>query len=462
MSGKSTMQNMTEGRPISHIMRFFFPLLLGMLFQQFYNLVDTAIVGQFLGAKALAAVGTTGSVNFLILGFCMGVCNGFSIPVAQKFGARDESGLRKIVANSVWLAIVFVVIMTVSVCLLCRDILMWMNTPADILDHSYSYIFVIFLGIPVTVLYNLLSGIMRALGDSKTPLIFLIISSLMNIVFDLIAILVLHMGVAGAAWATVLAQGTSGVMCLFYMKKKFPILKIRKEEWRLDRSCILWLCSMGIPMGLQFSITAIGSVILQTAVNGLGSVAVAAVASGGKIGMFFVCPSDAMGATMSTYAGQNLGAKKLDRVDSGVRICTGLALVYSAVCCLVLIFAGKYIAMLFIGDAGKEVEKELLEMIVTFLKWNSFFYFPVSLVNIFRLTIQGLGFGKLAMVAGVCEMIARSAVGFLFVPEFGYTAACLASPIAWVLADIFLIPAYFLVMRHLRKKIALSPVSVLQ
>lgn len=448
MNGKNTMQDMTEGRPISHILKFFFPLLFGMLFQQFYNLVDTAIVGKFLGPQDLAAVGATGSVNFLILGFCMGICNGFAIPVAQKFGARDESGLRKFVANSVWMAGAFAVVMTVSVCFLCRDILVWTDTPVDIIDRSVSYIFVIFLGIPVTILYNLLSGIMRALGDSRTPLIFLIISSLMNIVFDLIAILTLHMGVAGAAWATVLAQGISGVLCLFYMKKRFPILKLCKEEWRLNKDCIGRLCSMGIPMGLQYSITAIGSVILQAAVNGLGSVAVAAVASGGKIGMFFVCPSDALGSTMATYAGQNLGARKFDRVDSGIRICSGLALVYSIVICFVMIFAGKYLALLFVNGT----EKELIGMIVTFLKWNSFFYYFVALVNIFRFTIQGLGFGKLAMLAGVCEMIARSVAGFYFVPKLGYIAACLASPIAWVLADVFLIPAYFLVVRYLRKR----------
>ena len=205
MRRTSTMQDMTVGSPISHILKFFFPLLFGMLFQQFYNLVDTAIVGKFLGPQDLAAVGATGSVNFLILGFCMGVCNGFAIPVAQKFGAKDETSLRKFVANSVWLSILFAVVMTVSVCFLCRDILIWMDTPADILEGAYRYIFVIFLGIPVTYLYNLLSGIMRALGDSKTPLIFLVFSSVLNILFDLGAILLLHMGVAGAAWATVTA-----------------------------------------------------------------------------------------------------------------------------------------------------------------------------------------------------------------------------------------------------------------
>ncbi len=441
------MQDMTQGKPLSHILRFFFPLLFGMLFQQFYNLVDTAIVGKFLGPQDLAAVGATGSVNFLILGFCMGFCNGFAIPVAQRFGAKDESGLRRFVANSVWLAVIFALIITVVVCFLCQDILIWMKTPDDIIDRSFAYIFVIFLGIPVTVFYNLLSGFMRALGDSKSPLIFLVVSSLMNIAFDIVAIVILGAGVAGAAWATVIAQGISGVLCLIYMMRHFPILEIRREEWGLKGSCVGILCSMGIPMGLQYSITAIGSVILQTSVNGLGSMAVASITSGGKLSMFFCCPFDAMGSTMATYAGQNLGAGKLKRVDQGIRSCGGLALIYSVIACVVMIFAGKYLALLFVDST----EHDLIAMIVTFLKWNSFFYFPLALVNIIRFTIQGLGFGKLAMVAGVCEMIARAAFGFYFVPKLGFTAACLASPFAWILADLFLIPAYFLMVAHLRK-----------
>ena len=452
MKGNRSMQDMTEGRPISLILKFFFPLLFGMLFQQFYNLVDTAIVGKFLGPDDLAAVGATGSVNFLILGFCMGVCNGFSITVAQKFGAKDESGLRRFVANSVWLSVIFAAVMTVVVCILCRQILIWMDTPANILEGSYRYIFVIFLGIPVTYLYNLLSGIMRALGDSKTPLIFLILSSVLNILFDLGAILILHMGVTGAAWATVTAQAISGVLCLIYMKKKYTILKISKDEWKLNGSCIARLCGMGIPMGLQYSITAIGSVVLQTAVNRLGSTAVAAVASGGKLAMFFCCPFDAMGSTMSTYTGQNLGAQKLDRVDKGIFACSGLALVYSVIACAALLFTGQYLALLFVDGT----ETRLIEMIAAFLRWNCIFYFPLALVNIVRFTIQGLGFGKLAILAGVCEMAARSIVGFYFVPVFGFTAACLASPIAWILADVFLIPAYFLVVRHLKKELCIS------
>lgn len=449
MADKNTMQDMTAGNPTTHILKFFFPLLFGMLFQQFYNLVDTAIVGKFLGSGALAAVGATGSVNFLVIGFCMGVCNGFAIPVAQKFGAKDERGLRRFVANSVWLAIVFAAIMTVVVSLLCRNILIWMDTPEDIVDRAYSYIFVIFLGIPVTYLYNLLSGFMRALGDSRTPLIFLILSSLLNIGFDLAAILVFHLGVAGAAYATVLAQLISGVLCLIYMIKKFPILHIQKGEWRLNGYCVARLCGMGIPMGLQYSITAIGSVILQKSVNRLGSTIVAAIASGGKLSMFLCCPFDAMGSTMATYAGQNLGAKKLDRVDQGIFSCSRLALVYSLLACAVVFFTGKYMALLFV-DRG---ETELIGLIQTYLRWNGAFYFPLALVNIVRFTIQGLGFGKLAILAGVCEMAARSVVGFFFVPKLGFTAACTASPVAWILADAFLIPAYFLVVRYLKQHI---------
>ena len=276
------MKDMTKGSPIRLILGFAIPLFFGMLFQQFYNLVDMIIVGRFLGASALAAVGATGSINFMIIGFCMGVCNGFAIPVAQKFGAKDEKQLRYYVANSVWLSIIFAVVMTVTVSLLCRNILVWMDTPEDILDASYAYIIVIFIGIPVTYLYNLLSGIMRSLGDSKSPLIFLVISSVLNIAFDIIAIAGMHLGVAGAAGATVLAQAISGVCCLIYLIKKFPILRVHGEEWRWRGYFVARLCGMGIPMGLQYSITAIGSVILQTAVNGLGSVVVASMTADRK------------------------------------------------------------------------------------------------------------------------------------------------------------------------------------
>lgn len=443
------MKDMTKGSPIRLILGFAIPLLLGMLFQQFYNLVDMIIVGRFLGSSALAAVGSTGSINFMILGFCMGVCNGFAIPVAQKFGAKDEKQLRYYVANSIWLSIIFAVVMTIAVCALCRNILIWMDTPADIFDASYAYIIVIFMGIPVTYLYNLLSGFMRSLGDSKSPLIFLVISSVLNILFDVVAIAVFHLGVAGAAVATVLAQAISGISSLIYMIRKFPILRVHGEEWKWRGIFVSRLCSMGIPMGLQYSITAIGSVILQTAVNGLGSMAVAAMTAGGKLSMFFCCPFDAFGSTMATYAGQNLGAGKLQRVTKGMVQCSFLAAGYSIIAAIVMILFGKNLALLFVDST----EVELIANVAKLLVINSLFFIPLALVNIIRFAIQGLGFGKLAIFAGVAEMIGRSVVAFGFVAKFGFVAACLASPFAWILADVFLIPAYAYCIRKLRPMI---------
>lgn len=436
---------MTNGSPMKLILQFCIPLFFGMLFQQFYSMMDTVIVGKFLGVSALAAVGATGSINFMIIGFCMGVCNGFAIPVAQQFGAGDYHALRKYVANSAWLSIVFAGVMTAAVCVLCRRILLWMNTPADILDGAYSYIFVIFLGIPVIYLYNLLSGIIRSLGDSKSPLIFLIFSSVLNIILDMVLILVFHMGVSGAAWATVISQAISGVACLIYMIKRFDILKMSRDEWRADGIYVKNLCNMGIPMGLQYSITAIGSVILQTSVNTLGSLAVAAIAAASKIGMFFCCPFDAMGSTMATYAGQNVGAGRLERVSRGMKSTCVLGLVYSVLAFLVLAFFGKTIALLFVSPS----EHAILQDVNSYLVITAAFFFPLALVNIVRFTIQGLGFSRFAILAGVCEMAARSLVGLGFVPVFGYIAACFASPVAWICADLFLIPAYLYVMKKL-------------
>ncbi len=447
---KSVTKDMTVGSPIRLILQFCIPLFFGMLFQQFYNMMDMLIVGQFLGVQALASVGATGSVNFMIIGFCMGVCNGFAIPVAQRFGAGDYHSLRKYVANSVWLSIAFAGVMTIAVCVLCRQILLWMNTPLDIIDGSYRYIFVIFLGIPTVYLYNLLSGIIRSLGDSKSPLFFLVFSSILNIVLDIVLILAFHMGVAGAAWATVISQLVSGAACLFYMMRRFEILKMAKDEWRIDSNCVGVLCNMGIPMGLQYSITAIGSVILQAAVNSLGSMSVAAVAAGSKISMFFCCPFDAMGSTMATYAGQNVGAGKLERISMGMKSTCLLGFGYSILACIVLVCFGETVALLFVDPS----ETQIIQQVSWFLAANSAFYFPLALVNIVRFTIQGLGFSKSAIFAGVCEMVARSVVAMAFVPIFGYAAIIFANPAAWIFADLFLIPAYLYVMKWLRSAIS--------
>ena len=445
-------KDMTQGSPMKLILGFSVPLLFGYLFQQFYSLVDTLIVGRYLGVDALAAVGSTGSLNFLVIGFCMGVCNGFAIPLSHKFGAGDHRGMREFMVNGVYLSAVFAVVMTLVTVLFCRPILQWMHTPDNIIDGAYIYIVIIFAGIPVTYLYNLVSGIIRSMGDSKTPVVFLTLASVINIVLDLVFILNFHMGVAGAALATVLSQAISGVGCVVYSMKRFEILHTEKEERRVNFSHMRTLCGMGIPMGLQYSITAIGSVILQSAVNTLGSAAVAAMTAGGKISMFFCCAYDALGSTMATYAGQNVGAKKLERIGSGLKSCSILGIGYSVLAFAVLFFASDELAMFFVESS----EAAVIADVRIFLLFNSAAYILLAFVNIVRFLIQGMGYSKFAILAGVFEMVARTLVGFAFVPKFGFVAACIANPIAWIFADAFLFPAYAHVYKRTKKLLNLA------
>lgn len=445
---KDTTKKLTSGKPMSLIIGFSLPLLVGMLFQQFYSLVDTIIVGKCLGVEALAAVGSTGAINFLIIGFCMGVCSGFAIPVAQRFGAGDYESLRKYVTNSIWLCLIFSAVMTVLVSVFCRQILQLMQTPANIIDQAYAYIFIIFLGIPVTYLYNMTSGIMRSLGDSKTPVYFLLLASGINIVLDLFFIAKLGMGVEGAGYATVISQFISGLSCLIYIEKKFSILRIQKGEWAWNSHCVNVLCRMGVPMGLQYSITAIGSVILQTAVNGLGSNAVASITAANRITMFIVCPFDALGSTMATYGGQNVGAMELKRLKEGLKAATIIGYAYSIIALVALYFFSDYLLLLFLSAD----EVAILADAKHFLLIQACFYFLLTMVNSFRFLIQGMGFSFFAIIAGVMEMIARSVVAFTLVPSIGFLGACFASPLAWLMADVFLVPAFFYVYKKLETK----------
>ena len=446
----SMTKDLTTGSPMKLILAFALPTLCGMLFQQFYNLMDTMIVGKLLGAGALAAVGSTSSISFLVIGFCMGVCNGFAIPVAQRMGAREYGQMRRFVANAAYLSALFALVLTVATGLFCRNILVVMRTPADIIDNAYAYIFVIFMGIPATFLYNLLAAVIRSLGDSKTPVYFLALSSFLNIFLDFTLILYFKAGVAGAALATVTSQTVSGLACLVYMRKKYTILRTSKEERRLDGHSCRTLCMMGIPMGLQYSITAIGSIVLQSAVNTLGSTYVAAVAAGAKLFQLLACPYDAMGAAMATYCGQNVGAAKLDRLSQGVRSCSLLGLVYAVIALVGMLLFAPACAMLFL-DPGEEQLALLVRLTAQYITTLAAFFFPLALVNILRFSIQGMGYSMFAILAGVLEMLARTAVGSIFVPLFGYTAACFASPAAWLCADLFLLPACIHCIRHLRK-----------
>lgn len=439
------VKDMTNGSPSKHILGFAVPMLFGMLFQQFYNLVDTIIVGKTLGVEALAGVGATGSINFMIIGFCMGVCNGFVIPVAQCFGAKKPADLRKYVFNGYICSIVFAIVLTLASVIFCRRILIIMNTPADIIDHAYNYIVVIFIGIPTVFLYNMVSGVIRSLGDSKTPVVFLVLSSIINVVLDFFLILVCKMGVAGAGWATVTSQLISGLTCLIYMYKKYDILKGDKSERVLDRRFITNLCMNGVPMGLQYSITAIGSTILQAAVNTLGSTYVAAMTAGSKMFNFTCCPFDALGSTMATYAGQNVGAAKIKRLGQGVRSAMIIGSVYSVLSLIALYFTTDYIALLFVNAS----ETTIIALTRQFILASACFYIPLTGVNVVRFCIQGMGFSVFAISAGILEMIGRAFAAIILIPSIGFIGACLASPIAWIAADAFLFPAFI----HCAKKL---------
>ena len=439
------VKDMTNGSPSKHILGFAVPMLFGMLFQQFYNLVDTIIVGKTLGVEALAGVGATGSINFMIIGFCMGVCNGFVIPVAQCFGAKKPADLRKYVFNGYICSIVFAIVLTLASVIFCRRILIIMNTPADIIDHAYNYIVVIFIGIPTVFLYNMVSGVIRSLGDSKTPVVFLVLSSIINVVLDFFLILVCKMGVAGAGWATVTSQLISGLTCLIYMYKKYDILKGDKSERVLDRRFITNLCMNGVPMGLQYSITAIGSTILQAAVNTLGSTYVAAMTAGSKMFNFTCCPFDALGSTMATYAGQNVGAAKIKRLGQGVRSAMIIGSVYSVLSLIALYFTTDYIALLFVNAS----ETTIIALTRQFILASACFYIPLTGVNVVRFCKQGMGFSVFAISAGILEMIGRAFAAIILIPNIGFMGACLASPIAWIAADAFLFPAFI----HCAKKL---------
>jgi len=408
------------------------------------------IIGQYLGKTALASVGATGSICFMIIGLCLGLCAGFGIPIAQRFGARDYSEMRRYVANAAWTSIGLSVIITTTVLILCDNILQAMNTPSDIYDGSYTYVSILFMGIPLTIMYNLCASVVRAMGDSKTPLYFLIISSLLNILLDLA--FVRPFGIAGPAWATVISQGVSGFLCLFYMRKRFRILRMEPGESRLSFPHVGRLLLQGLPMGLQYSITAIGSVILQTAVNGLGSAYVAAMTAGQKISIFFCCPYEALGNTAATYGGQNIGAGRPDRINKGLFALLFYGFVYAVVACGILFLFGGALSRLFMDQPDQFTEENAHLL----LKYNSIFYFLLAIVNIVRFMIQGMGYSLLAITAGFFEMVARALVGFVFVPLYGYPAACLANPAAWIAADLFLITAYILIVRREKRKVLLT------
>ena len=442
--------DMTKGAPLRLILVFTLPLLLGNLFQQMYNLVDAVIVGKFLGLNALSSVNASASVLFLVINFVIGVCCGFAIPVAQRFGAGDERSMRRYVANAALLSAALAAVLTVATTLLCRLILQWLSTPEAIYAGAYQYLLIIFLGIPCTVLYNMSASILRALGDSRTPFLFLVVSTVVNVVLDLLFIVALGLGVSGAALATVIGQGMSGVLCLRFLVRRFAILKLQPGEEKPSLACMGTLLCSGLPMGLQYSITAIGLMMLQSAVNLLGSTPVAAYAVVSKVQQLFLCPFDALGTAMATYCGQNIGALQYQRIYQGLKQSILVGFVYAALAALILCTLGGRIGTVLFGLTDWTV----IAYVRRFLICTSLFYWLLSPLNTIRYSIQGVGFSALAVLAGVFELIGRGVVSQMITPRVGFTGVCFTDPTAWVAACLFLGPAFFWVMHHLQRNIA--------
>ena len=445
----NNVNDMTVGSPMRAIFRFAVPLILGYILQQMYLIIDTVIVGRWIGVNALAAIGASTSIMFLIMGFCNGSCAGFAIPVAQAFGAKDFRKMRTYVSNSYRIAITFAMVITLLSCLFCKKILHLVNTPLEVFDDANIFLMLQFAAIPFTIGYNLLAGQIRALGNSKQPFYFLITASVVNILLDVLLILILGLGVEGAGIATLLSQAFSVCLCIRFIKKKMQILIPQGEERDFDNKKISILLNNGVPMGLQFSITGIGIIMLQSANNALGITCVAAFIAAMRIKYLFTCVFENIGVAMATYCGQNLGAKKMERISQGVRAAIKMMLIFFVFSFIVITPFADDMMTLFV-DKG---EAEVVTYAAEFMRIACYFYPCLGLLTIFRYSIQGLGYSNLSMMSGVMEMIARCGVSLWLVPAFMWTGVCYGDPVAWVMADMFLLPAFWWLFKHLKKRI---------
>ena len=434
---------MATGSPGKNILYFALPVFAGNLFQQIYNVVDTVIVGKFVSTEALAAVGATGTINFMILGFMTGLMAGITVLTSQRFGAEDMRGMRRSVASAGMIAIAATIILTAISLLGMHRLLVLMNTPDDIFDDAYRYFMIICAGILVQALYNLFACILRALGNSKVPLYFLLFSASMNIILDLVSIIVLKMGVAGAAYATVISQGVSAVLCFIYMVKKVPILHLTREDFHVEGRLIKNQLAVGLPMAFQYSITAIGTTMVQMALNTLGSTYVAAFTAASKCEQMAGQAYIALGSAMATFAAQNVGAGRYDRVRKGFARATMFGVIFSVVIGLVMYFFGYIVTGLFVTGDATQIEG----MVDTYMKYTALFLIPLTVVNVYRNGIQGMGYGLLPMTAGIAELVGRGSVALIAIHYHSYAGVCLASPMAWILASALLLTMYFAIMK---------------
>lgn len=445
--GKSTTNDMTVGSPVKLIIQFMIPMCLGNIFQQFYNIADSIIAGQFIGVNALAAIGSTGSLMFFVTGWLNGLTSGFAILVSQLFGAKKYDEMRHYVAMSIYLTAAFTIAMTVGFEIANAPILRMMNTPDEVIGDVIKYMAIIYAGLIVTAAYNALSSFLRALGDSKSPLYFLIISALLNIVMDIVFIVCFGMGVEGCAYATVIAQGISALLCLVYIKKKMPLLHLEKKNFTVSVNSFKRLLALGIPMGLQFSITAIGTIIVQGAVNVYGAVHMAGFSAAGKLQNIVTTIFVAFGATAATFVGQNRGAGKMDRVKSGVKSTQLMILGWSVISMILVFFFGKYLTCIFVDPS----ETEVLEVSVTYFRTVFWAYPFLGSIFLYRNALQGMGYGLVPMLGGIFELVARAGIVFFIAGKTSFAGVCLADPAAWIAALIPLIPYYIYVMKKYRK-----------
>ena len=442
-------KDMTQGRALPLILKFMVPLLLGNLFQQTYNIVDAAIVGRILGSNALAAVGASSSVQFLVLGFCMGTCCGFAIPIAQRFGAKDYEGMKSYVFHSCILTAALAVILTVICTLACTAIMNALSTPEEIFADAYTYQFIIFSGIPCTLLYNLMANFLRAVGNSRVPFFFLAVSTCINIVLDLFFIVVLGWGVSGAAIATITAQGMSGILCLIYIIRRVPVLHPTEKNRRFGIVYFRDLIVMGVPMGLQYSITAIGSMVMQSANNSLGTVYVTAFTAASRIKQFALCPIDALSTAVATFCSQNLGAKQMDRVKRGLKDGVVTGVLYGVFAGLILIFAGRGLCLIFVSNDAASV----LDAASRYLRCMGYCFWILGVLCVVRQAVQGIGYAGRAVFAGVVEMIARCCVSIFLVPLFGFGAICWSDQSAWFTATVYIVITGIFCMKKAESKI---------
>ena len=433
-------KDMTSGKPIKLIWNFTIPLLIGNLFQQLYNMADTFIVGRTIGVHALASVGSTGSIIFLILGFANGLTAGLAIPLAQRYGAKNYSGVKRSFYVSILISAVVAILLTILSMVFCRQILEIMQTPVEIIDGAYDYLMVIFAGIFSSMAFNLLSNIFRSIGDAKTPLYFLVIACIMNIILDVVFIAGVGMGVEGAGYATVLSQIFSALACILYIWKKIPILRLNSKDFVAKSLDVKEHFRISFPMAFQSSIIAIGAIIIQITLNQLGATAVAAYTAAQKIDQVAILPMMSFGVTMATFVAQNYGAKKYDRIWRGVRDCIKLSLTFAISVGIILNLFSPIFIRAFVGVGHEEV----VELGAIYFITNGTMYSLLSLLFIYRYTLQGVGKTFTPTVAGIMELCMRAFAAVVLSNLYGYTGATMANPLAWLGSLIPLMIAYYL------------------